>query len=432
MLFRICMKELPAAPDFDKQKIYRTLTGKKGYNDKEMRYMLSSLTRCLENYLACKTLFSDEALLLQLRLKGLSARGIDKAYTYEYGLLTKAMHEKGEGDALYYLQRFLNHYQHLNYTYRKSKRKVIIRFDEAMLDLDRFYFAKKLQLFAELINAQSILAAEYKVYLIDEIKKLALEKNFMDVPVIAIYYNVLMTLIEKEADDYFRTLRQLLSKFGYILEAEELNDLFQYIRNYCIKKINLGESNWQLVLFEIYKEILCNKKILRSESFSQWEFKNITTLGLRLHQTDWVAQFIKKYSYYLRPEERKNAIIYNMANWHFHQKSYSETLKLFQKVEFTDVYYQLDTKSIQLKIYFEQDDLETLFFHGAAFKTFLSRNKLVSPVHKTIYRNLVNYTLRLARCGTDLRKISQLYQKILQTPQIADLQWLKQKTEELM
>jgi hypothetical protein len=186
------------------------------------------------------------------------------------------------------------------------------------------------------------------------------------------------------------------------------------------------------VLFDIYKEILSNKKLLRHDYLSQWEFKNITTLGLRLGHSKWVEGFIRKYNYFLRPSERRNAVIYNTANWHFHNRDFSTTLRLFQKVEFTDVYYQLDTRSIQLKTYYELGEEEMIYSHAAAFKVFLTRNKLIAPFQRTNYINLVNMVLRLIRAGTDRSKLRKLDAMLAVTPQVADASWVRSKVEELL
>lgn len=414
-----------------KETLYKKVFPDKKYNNKHLRYLLSALTQGLENFIACQELFKDSTLLVQLKMKGLSFRNNEKAYDYEHIRYEKWVNSHPNGDADYYLRRFLNSYQHLNYTYRKTKRKNIIRFDQVMLYLDRFYVAKKLQLLAEMENAQNVLAADYKIYFANETKKLAAIDDFQQVPVIAVYYHILMTLTGPDQEKHFKELRKLLTTYGNLFELNELNDVYQYVRNYCIKKINTGNADFQLILFEIYKEILTNKKLLQQEYLSQWEFKNITTLGLRLGQLDWVHEFIQKYSYYLRPVERKNAILYNTANLHFHRHEYSLTLKLFQKVEFTDVYYQLDTRSIQLKIYYETEEEDALLFHAAAFRIFLKRNRLISVYQRTIYKNLIRFTIQLMRAGTSRSKITALNRQFANNPKVADAQWVKQKLDEL-
>lgn len=70
-----------------------------------------------------------------------------------------------------------------------------------------------------------------------------------------------------------------------------------------------------------------------------------------------------------------------------------------KKVEFTDVFYQLDSRVLQLKIYFESDDYENLFYHISAFRIFLKRNNSISENQRTIYRNLVRFKAKLARTG---------------------------------
>ncbi len=413
-------------------ELYKRLYPERKYQDKEMRYLLSDLTRCLENYLACRELFANEALLFQLKLKGLAEKNCEKAYDFEHHQFEKWHRNQHSRDAEYYLSTFLMHYQHQQYAFRKSRRKKVIRFDELMKELDVFYLARKLQLMAESANAQNILEAEYTVHLSEEIRKLATDPAFSGIPVIEIYFQVLMSIISSEAEPHFGQLRTLLSRHAGIFPVSELNDLYQYIRNYCIKKINLGETSYQPVLFEIYQEILANKRLLRNDYLSQWEFKNMTTLGLRLGQLKWVENFIRKYSYYLNPEEKRNAVLYNLANLHFHKKDYSAALRLFQRVSLTDIYYQLDVRSIQLKIYYEQGDEETLLFHAAAFKIFLSRNKLISAYQRTLYRNLVNFAIRLVHAGTSPRKIQTLKQKLSRTSQVADQQWIRQVIDEAL
>ena len=418
--------------DLSREKIYLQVTAKSKYNDKHMRYLVSGLTRCLEDFLACSWLFADEALLLRLRMKSLAERDCEKSFDYNSRLYSKLSASKKDIDASWYLERFLHSYLSLDYSHRKDKRKDILPFDRLMLELDQFYVAKKLQLHAGMINAQNVLSAGYNMNLSDEILALASPEDFKSIPIIAAYYHVVMTLADSGSEKHFNELRTLIADHSGQFPVNELNDLYQYIKNYCIKKINLGEDGYRSVLFDIYREILGNRKLLKADYLSQWEFKNITTLGLRLGYLEWVKTFIKKYNYFLRPGERRNAYVYNMANWHFHSRQYADALKLIQKVEFTDVYYQLDTRSILLKTYFETGDDEALFFHGAAFITFLTRNRLVSVYHRSIYKSLVNFTLSLARAGSDSKRIRKLYEKLALNLQVADRQWIIQETEELL
>ena len=66
-----------------------------------------------------------------------------------------------------------------------------------------------------------------------------------------------------------------------------------------------------------------------------------------------MADFIELHLHHLPPNERDNAHTYNSAMLCYYRKQYRQAVKLLQTVEFTDLYYQLDARSILLKVYFE-------------------------------------------------------------------------------
>ena len=188
--------------------------------------------------------------------------------------------------------------------------------------------------------------------------------------------------------------------------------------------INTGNDGYRKVLFDIYKTILRNRRMMKKGEFSPWEYKNIVTLGLRLQEEKWIQEFIHKYLNYLPTEERANAFTYNSAMLCYYQKNFRQTLKLLQAVEFTDLYYQLDARSILLKVYFETDDTETLLHHISAFKIFIRRNKLVSDYQKEIYLNFIRYALKIFRAGNNVKKLTLVKKEILSHQNISDKNWL--------
>ena len=87
---------------------------------------------------------------------------------------------------------------------------------------------------------------------------------------------------------------------------------------------------------------------------------------------------------------------------------------------------------MMLKIYFEMDDQSALDYHITAFRKFLHRNKLVSDYQRTIYRNLLNFVVRLVGAFNDKALLKKLSTELKDAKDIADLQWLRTKVEELM
>lgn len=151
---------------------------------------------------------------------------------------------------------------------------------------------------------------------------------------------------------------------------------------------------------------------------SQWDYKNIVSLGLRIGKTDWVANFIETQRERIAADYRTNAYAYNSAYFHYATRNYPDALRQLQTVEFSDVFYHLGTKAIQMKIYYEQEETEALLSLFAAFKTFLRRNKGISTYQRRTHLNLVQFVERLDR----LRERSPRLSRKVFTEKLQELQ----------
>ena len=122
-----------------------------------------------------------------------------------------------------------------------------------------------------------------------------------------------------------------------------------------------------------------------------------------------------------------------MAWYHFFRKEYDKTLKTLLKVEFTDVYYHLDAKSLLLKTYYELGEEDALYSLFDAFKIYLRRNKLISEYQSEVYQNLIGYARRLvtARNGSNRVNLDDLRKEVLESKRVADLNWLLSKIDEV-
>jgi len=418
----------------ERKAAFRACFGKQPYEDKRLRYLMTDLCGQLERFIMLQGLKKDEATREGLLARELAVRGAEKAYK---GLLLehRRMEERSTlRDADHYFRRYRQEFNHLAHAQARLKREEKSNIESVVDNLDRFYLARKLQLCCEIFNVRNVLSVDYSVFLLEEIlqhlRKPTGDRSYEDTPVVLIYYRILMTLLESEKEEHFEALRQLLLRYAKHFSLPELREMYQYVLNYCIKKINTGNMAYQRTLFETYQVTLENRVLLSEGHLSQWDYKNIVTISLRQQEYEWTQKFIHRYKPQLPAGERENAFVYNLAFWHFHKGEYSQTLQLLQKVEFTDLYYQLDSRVILLKIYFELDDTETFFYHTAAFKTFLRRNRLVSDYQRTIYLNLVKFSTKLFRAGANRRKIMAVKKIAEENRQVADLAWLLKKIEE--
>lgn len=433
LLFEYCCNVVRNAGgeiSFSKAEAWKMCFGKKKYNDSRFRYLNSGLVMRLEEFILWRGTVKDDRRREEVLLHEYAKRGSMKAWHAHFGAFDTSLKEEKIHDAGFYSHAWEMEYTHLSLMSAGKTEPEAGAITRAAGYLDRFYLIRKLQLCCEIFNVQNVFAQEHQVFLLDEILLHLRNRNYEDVPVIVIYYRILMTLRESEKEEHYHVLRNLLREHESVVTAGELRDMYKYVLNYCIKKINLGNISWQGELFDIYKTTLANRVLLTDGFLSHRDFKNIVTISLRLHELDWTEQFIPRYIPELQSSERENARMYNTANLLFHKNDFSGALRLLQQVDFSDIFYDLDARSIVLKTWFELDEEDSFDYHATAFRTFLKRNKSVSEYQRTIYENLIHYTARLMKAGTKQKQIESIRTEVMDKKNIADLRWLLAKIEE--
>ncbi len=200
--------------------------------------------------------------------------------------------------------------------------------------------------------------------------------------------------------------------------------MYSYAINYCIRRVNQGAPEFLEELFKQYLKSLDAGTLMENGFLSPWAYKNIIGVGLRLKKFGWTEDFIRQYNEKLGPDFRANALHYNLAELYYYKKEHDQALTHLNKVEFSDIYYNLDTKKMMLKIYYELDEIDALLSLLASFKMFLKRTKLISASNKVAYLNFVQALTLLAR--KEKRVIPTVQQMIASPEPLGDRAWLKQ------
>jgi tetratricopeptide (TPR) repeat protein len=228
---------------------------------------------------------------------------------------------------------------------------------------------------------------------------------------------------------HFDKLVALTKQYQSYFPIEELKDLYSYAINYCIRRVNQGAPEFLDELFKQYLKSLEAGTLMDDGYLSPWAYKNLIGVGLRLKKFDWTEDFIRQYNEKLVPDFRANALHYNLAELYYYKKDHDQALTHLNKVEFSDIYYNLDTKKMMLKIYFELDEIDALLSLLASFKMFLKRTKLISAANKVAYLNFVQALTLLARKE---RRVMPTIEKMLASPEpLGDRAWLKQMVQQM-
>ncbi len=413
---------------FTKKAAYETMYAKEKYDDSKMRAMTSMLSKLLEDFLALEQFLKDDALYDLMLLDALQQSGMDKYYSQRL----KKMYAQQELSPHRDIAHHFNHHQleQRNYNFAVSKKEPNIgqSLNRLIHNLDTYYIASRLKFSCELLNRKNILGENIELNFLEVIQQQLKSHPAKDVAIVGIYHQIAQTFLESGKEEHFLQLLQLLEKHSHEFPASENKVIYGYAMNYCIKKINTGRNDYLEKVFRLYELLIQHDAIYEGSFISEWDYKNIVTTALRLNKTEWTENFIHNFKDKLHSDVRTNAFKYNLANLNYFKGNFGKTMLLLREVEFTDISYELSSKSLLLKSYFELNEYEALFNHAETFKLFLRRNKKVPEYQKIIYKNLIRYILKLTKLKTLRQRIPQkLLAEINESSDIADKTWLMNK-----
>jgi hypothetical protein len=409
-----------------REKIHASIYPSTAFKDKTIRYLLTDVNKLIFEFFSFKQLTKKPRQQQALLLEELSERKCTKAFDKTYNQELKRIENSAQVDTSALQFKYELHSLKAKSELESGKRSSDV-FEESSLYLDNYFVAKKLQISAEKINLNFILKKEWN----DPFLKTTLEQIdaglFNHSPYILLYRLIIQSLTNPEKETVFDQLKKEVPKLLGRLSESELSDLYQYLLNYCIRRINAGRLIFQNELLAVYQSALENGALLTNERISQWDFKNVVTIALRTKTLDYAREFIHRYKQHLPSDQRTNALAYNLANLHFSAGDYRDAIKQLQKVDLDDVFYRLDARSILLKSYYELDDTDALYYHGTAFRSFLNRNRKISDNQRKLYLNLIKHTLSLTKARGDKSRLELIEKRVKENPNVADLNWLKEK-----
>ena len=426
------------APDYKSTILTRKNAFKVSFQEEEFRELsfnnvYSDLLQLLYDFLAFKEYQEFKALQKELQMKALRTREL-----YEHaGRINKRFEQIQTNSPFKSHQHYLSEYQRFDQLDQLSMTKGKRGYDENLQlkndHLDLFYFTNKLRIACDMYSRSTVVNAMYECYFLEEIEQHLSTSSKS--PAIQVYYEVLQMLRSTTERGHYQELIELLKQHSSIFPANELRIIYNYALNYCVKQINFGKSEYYREILELYKVLLQEKIIFKNGYLTQWTYINIIAAGIRLKDYQWTENFIHSYKEYLQPEERENVFAYNLAVLYFEQKKYSQALGQIMDITFTDPFFHLSTKLIQLKCYYMLEETEALFSLAEASRQYISRNKQLSDYHKKSYNHFFKIATKIhqlslnAALKTDhaLGKVRQKLQVQLNTLEpLANKGWLKE------
>lgn len=418
-----------------KESIWESIVPEKPYDDVRFRKYCSDLLKLLEDYFTQRTLEQTSLLKSTLLLEAIGNKKLDRLYSGNLRAVKAALQQFPYQTADFYFHNYkmekisyiLNEFET-----KRSERSNVERISE---NIDHFFLSEKLRIFNIILSRQSIAAHDYEILMKNEVLD-HIRKNYQHyekIPPVALYYQIYLTLAEFDHEEHYFKLKELLDKYSLEFPKDEARDvLYTAAQNYCVQKLNQGNQKFVREFFILYQDLLAKDIIIVDNELSTWNFRNIVVIGLRLGEYDWIENFIQDYQQYLPDSFRENAVTYSLAQVYFYQKKYDKVIEALQNVEYEDVGYNLNSKTMLIATYYEIDEIEPMYSILESFRAYLNRHKDLPEARRRLYTNFIKFTKKLARTFPgDQKAVEKLKLEIEATPNIASIDWLREKISKL-
>ncbi|HFA47812.1 MAG TPA: hypothetical protein ENJ95_02195 [Bacteroidetes bacterium] len=393
------------------------------FDMQQLRYCMSYLMKAVEKYLTVQEATADP-LQNQLHLSNAYRKlGLEK-HTRRALEKASVLQSRSRQQDLHFYEKKYQLEAEL-YAYSEGMKRTAPRnLQQVNLSLDLAFLAKKLKHSCLALSHGAVANVEYDSGLLDLVLGHLENADWLEShPAISLYFYYYQAAT-KGGHSYFEKLKKGILEKGGSLPGEELRTLYLLAINYCIQRFNKGGQRYLPEVFDLYKAALENGILLENGLLSRFAFKNIAGIAIRLEQYAWTEVFIKKYSHHIAPRHRRNYTSFNLAKLHYARKEFGEAMQLLQKVEYEDVFLNLDAKMLLLKIYFEMDEMDVLDSFISSFQRFLQRKKALG-YHRENYLGTLQFARRLITLNPfNKKEKEELKTEIEETKALGEKEWL--------
>ena len=416
--------------------------GEKGVVDKKALSMIFTYTQRLAlDFLAAEKLKQKSQQTVSVQLEELRNRKQYKLYNKVKKNQNKLLSDPEVRDSHFFLQKsksFQEENALLNQRGKYGDGELLSR----KLDmLDRFYLIEKLKDACELFQRAQVQKQKF----ISPLNDFALQEintnisQYSDAAPLVIYFHIYQMLVNNRNEDFYQA-RSSINQYKSDLSFEDKNSTYNFLLNFCIKRINEGEIAFRREAFDLYKMLLEEELLIISNILPEWHYKNLVTLGLLVDEIQWTQGFVEEYKALLSKESRENAYNYNLATLYYKTKNYKELYPLLLRVEYTDWRYALDAKVLLLKAYYDTRESEALNSLYDSFRQYIKRNKAINDFQRQSYNNLIKFTHRVfnllqSKGFTEGKKVKaeseKLFKEIQETTHCFNKSWILDKLREV-
>ena len=413
----------------DKQALFNCLYPNEAYDDTKLRLAQSSLFKIIEKFLKVHYSLVDTELNRNadiFLLKYYRLNKLDKLYKAQSTKIKNLYNNKPTWNAQLLQSKLDTEIEIYQYD-SAVKRRQALNIQDILDTIDLMYYANKLKFACMALSHQTVFKQEYQL---DNLKWVLADinsKKLSDIPLVGAYYHAYHMIREPENDLIFEYFDSYLKDNESQLSLEDLQTLYLFALNQCIRKLNNGQKSYGLKGLALYERALENGALLIDGHLSRFTFRNIAMMAIRSNDLDWAERFTHKYADQLMKADKNSAYNFNLALIYYYKDQFQEALMYIQDADFKDHLIHLAAKILQAKIYYELEAEQSLYSLLDSVDIYLIRNKIIG-YHRHNYRNIIKYFKKLSRINPyDREKKEKLRVSITEEEILTEKKWLLEK-----
>ncbi|HKK79427.1 MAG TPA: hypothetical protein VJ933_07340, partial [Phaeodactylibacter sp.] len=307
---------------------------------------------------------------------------------------------------------------------------------QAYEKLNTFYYATVLKYACTLLSWSLVVKGKFELSPISKRVIEALREAPQASPLIQIYLSIYQTMSsdnrEEDSHLYFQRLEGYIKQCQQEVDQEEMREIYLYAINFCARRIRKGEAAYRKRVIELYEDGIAQGYLFEQGYLSHWTYTNVVKLMLLEKQFQKAEEFIHRYKEKMPPRFYNDAFHFNLAELYFQQGRYGEVLKLLQQLTFTDSHYNMGSRMLIIKTFYELNDIEPLLSNLASFTRLLMRNKGLSGAYQKTMLNFCKLLQQILRVHKDEAKREKTAERIRSTDMLAERSWLLEALDKQM
>jgi len=330
-----------------------------------------------------------------------------------------------------------------------SNRSSKVDIQQVINTLRQACISKLLRYYCAAKNGETILKIKYDYPLINSIMTHLKDHPDKNIPIIQMYYALIMLIDEGEEKYYFELKEYLFNNIA-AFDLTEIRQFLGFMLNYCNQKAREGIISFLQEEHDIYNSGLKIGCWSSGIYFSPHQFINIVLNALRLDKINWTKSFIDNHNKELSPKVKNDILNYSHALTYFQTKELEKAQESLMKIKASeDFFYHLGFKVLLIKIYYELQEfnidnveMHPINYEIEAIRHYIvsTRNKKMSESMRQSYNNFVNIFKSILERHKKLiyeeevsaKNLEKLKNKLHNTSPVIERPWLEEKIKELM